>query len=154
MNPPFLERQNFMFSRYCVLFLTLSFIACAPPNDSSKRNPALNEFGTCNHGFIDSKTCMDLIWEKKPTDNDFGSFVLEFYNVDDHSVFVETNGNPFVTLWLPEVSRAASPVQVDRLATGQYRVSNVYFGTHGDWEIQVKILGPGTTNTLSLPYRF
>ncbi|MGZ3745270.1 MAG: hypothetical protein ACXWRA_15840, partial [Pseudobdellovibrionaceae bacterium] len=55
-----------------VLSLSLGLSACAPASSADpQRKPAVDELGACDYQFENSKTCLDLIWERKPTESDF-----------------------------------------------------------------------------------
>ncbi|HEY8269828.1 MAG TPA: serine protease spb1, partial [Pseudobdellovibrionaceae bacterium] len=90
--------------------------------------------------FKNSQICIDLIWERKPTETEFGSFVLEFYNPDNRSQFIDPPGTLSVHIRMPSTDQGSYPVNINKLSAGQYRVSKVFFTMHGDWEIQLKLL--------------
>lgn len=130
-----------MFIRYLILLVVLGLVACAGPNDKDpNKEPALDEFETCDIQFLKLKICADVIWERKPTETELGSFVLEFYNPKDDSQLKDPQGALSVVLWMPSTEQGGVPVTVERLEIGQYRVSKVSFPKHGDWEIQLKLL--------------
>ncbi len=132
-------------ARYLILLVTLSFIACARSNyEDLNRNPAVDELGTCDIRFASLKMCAELIWETKPTETDFGSFVLEFYNPKDRSQFMDPPSTLSVTLLMPSLGHGSSPMTLEKLTTGQFRVSKVFFTMHGDWQIQLKLQNAAT----------
>jgi YtkA-like protein len=146
--------------RSLILLLVASslmlFAGCAKPNyEDPQRDPAANQLGNCDAFFSHANACIDLIWEKKPTKDDMGSFVVEFYNPDDRSQFIDLHGTLDVVLWMPSMGHGSSPVTVEKLAPGQYRVSKVYFIMPGDWEIQFKLKNGDTVlEQAALPYRY
>lgn len=140
-----------------LFFLALLLMtACAQPNyDDPTRDPAAQEQGTCDLQFVQSQVCIDLIWEKKPTETEAGSFVLEFYAPGDRSQFVDLPHTLEVVLWMPSMGHGSTPVTIDKLAVGQYRVSKVFFIMHGDWEIQLKLKsGNNVLEQANYPVRF
>lgn len=44
-----------------------------------------------------------------------------------------------VVLWMPSMGHGSSPVTIERLDRGTYRVSEVFFTMAGDWEIRVQL---------------
>jgi hypothetical protein len=129
-----------MFIRYLILLAVLILVACArQATRDPNSDPAVDEFGSCDIQFVNSKICADLIWERRPTETESGSFVLEFYSPQDRSQFMDPPGSLNVVLWTPSTERESSPVTIEKLAPGQYRVSKVFFIMHGDWEIQLKL---------------
>lgn len=84
-----------------------------------------------------------------------GSFVVEFYNPDDRGQFVDLKNELEVLLWMPSMGHGSSPVTLEKVAPGQYRVSRVFFVMRGDWEIQFKLKNGNTVLEQSaLAYRF
>lgn len=130
--------------------------ACAKPNyEETPRNPSAEELGTCDAYFAQTKACVDLIWEKKPTNDEMGTFVLEIYNPDDRGQFVDLQSNLEVVLWMPSMGHGSSPVTVEKVAPGQYRVSQVFFIMPGDWEIQFKLKNGNTVlEQAALPFHY
>ena len=77
-----------------------------------------------------------LEWEKKPTDEEFGSFILRTGQSSNDPEDVD--GNLAVVLWMPSMGHGSSPVTVERIAKGTYRASKVFFTMPGDWEIRIQ----------------
>lgn len=141
MKTPYLGRQKHVSSRFFVLLATLSLISCAPShNDSSERDPAANEFAVCDVAFLNSKNCADLIWESKPSLNQPTSFVLEFYRPEDRSFFADPAGQLVVTMSLSGQAPSSRSLPVEKLSTGQFRVSRLLFTEHGTWQIQLNLV--------------
>lgn len=136
-------------------------MACAQPNyddpnGQQPRTPATDDkLSACDVAFAQSQLCADLKWERRPTEQDMGSFVLEFHNPDDSSQFVDLTQNLDVKLWMPSMGHGSSPVKIEKVGPGQYRVSEVFFVMRGDWEIQFKLENGSTVvEQTSLSYRF
>ena len=129
--------------------------ACARPNYEEPVGPAAGELGSCDAYFATSDACIDLIWEKKPSENEMGTFVLEFYRRGERGEFVNLANTLEVTLWMPSMGHGSSPVTVEKLAPGQYRVTRVFFIMGGTWEIQLKHKNGNTVlEQAAIPYHF
>lgn len=133
-----------MFGKLLVASLTLVSIACAnpkyvSPGVSSTENKTSS--GTCAAKFS-SGECVDLTWEKKPTDSEFGSFVFKTFrsNYGDGSPMpIDMTEAPSIKMWMPSMGHGSPPVTVTRVDIGTYRASNVFFTMKGDWEIHFQI---------------
>jgi hypothetical protein len=77
---------------------------------------------------------VDYFWEQMPTETDFGSFIFKTHRP---AGMIDISG-PTVMLWMPSMGHGSSPVTVERLSTGVYRASRVFFTMKGDWEIHVQ----------------
>lgn len=118
-------------------------MSCAEPkyamaSDASTKNSGEHEFG-CDAKFRNGD-CAALSWEKFPTEENFGSFVFKVYRVNpgDGSPKFEDLPGAFVVLWMPAMGHGSSPVSVEKIDTGTYRASNVFFSMHGEWEIRLQ----------------
>ena len=92
----------------------------------------------CLKSFATLFLCVDLIWEKLPTEDDRGVFRLQFYRMDDPGVLIEPALAPSVQLWMPSMGHGSAPVQIQKISDGVYQVSEVYFVMSGDWDIRVQ----------------
>jgi len=133
-----------MFCKSLVLMLSVGagifLSSCAHSKYAgSKDSPAETSQGGCDLEFKQSKLCATLTWEKKPSEEDPGSFVLEFHGQEEPTQFAEPVNSVAVVLWMPSMGHGGAPVSIERLGMGQYRVSKVLFLMRGDWEIQVQL---------------
>jgi len=131
-------------SQLLLLSLLLLTMACARSNyqdgNNDNRNPAnANQDSTCALQLTQTNLCVDLIWDHRPTETDYGSFTLEFYDPSDRTRFIDPSQTLEVQLWMPSMGHGSSPVKIDRVDVGQYRVSNVFFTMHGTWDIQIRL---------------
>lgn len=88
-----------------------------------------------------------ISWELLPTENDFGSFLLKIgraNQADGSPLPLEQGAEPAVVLWMPSMGHGSSPVKVERVDVGTYRVSDVFFTMPGDWEIRVRRADEGS----------
>jgi hypothetical protein len=132
------------------LLLMQSFAACARPNYASAVHEAtvqkVSSGSQClqvnSTQFLKSLNCVSYEWEKRPTEEETGSFLLRL----NPAPGAETGGAPVdfvvppeVVLWMPSMGHGSSPVTVSRVAVGVYRVSQVFFVMPGDWQIKIKL---------------
>lgn len=85
-----------------------------------------------------SGACLSWKWEAEPTRAKAGSLIFKVFhsNAYDATPVEQDLAHPAVVLWMPSMGHGSSPTQVDRLDTGTYRASNVYFVMPGQWEIR------------------
>lgn len=119
------------------LFATL---ACAHPNYQDEVTGAADNkpAATCALALANG-LCVDLQWEKQPTDSEMGSFFLKFYSANDPQVTVDPQSQVGVVLWMPSMGHGSSPVKIQKVSDGIYRVYNVFFVMPGDWEIRIRL---------------
>lgn len=131
-----------MFGKLFVLIFLLGVIGCAHPkyvDDAPAVDPVTEDMASCDLNFQKSKLCASFNWEKKPSETEAASFVLEFHGDLDPSQFVDLITPLAVRLWMPSMGHGSRPVNIEHLGMGQYRVSNVFFIMRGEWEIQVQL---------------
>lgn len=129
-----------------------ALLACAKPQYLSSPEDGPRKTGSgCTATFKTEAACVDLKWEKFPTETEFGSFVFTVSN--SSQVLMEapaTDGVnlPKVVLWMPSMGHGSSPVTVERLSTGVYRATRVFFTMKGDWEIRFQTASDQATYVL------
>lgn len=135
-----------------VLSIFTSQIGCAQPkyevkSENKIENSTQESKATCDLHFIKSGLCLSIIWEKMPTDTEAGSFVFKSFKLnsyDSSQVLVDLAFLPKVLLWMPGMGHGSSPTVVQKLDTGTYLASKVYFVMPGDWEIKIQLLNGKT----------
>lgn len=142
--------------RFKAVFLALLLSSCANPKYATPEPIAGIDQGskiTCQAKF-QAGQCVSLVWEKFPTEEDFGSFQFKSFR-EGTSETLEDLPNVSVVLWMPSMGHGSSPVAVTRLEVGTYRASNVFFTMGGDWEIRFQVkAGQNVQDQASLPFRF
>ncbi|WP_413584443.1 FixH family protein [Bdellovibrio sp. HCB274] len=125
------------------LFLLLS--ACAQPDyidpkspDSVQTDPS---HAQCPLALPNSGLCADVQWSLGPQSPAESEFTLKFWNNTDSSSgpFVDPANNLSVILWMPSMGHGSSPVTIEKIETGVYRVRRVFFIMPGDWEIRISL---------------
>lgn len=135
-----------------ILAVSLGLSACAKPQYLSTSETGLQKTGSgCIATFKTSGSCVEMKWEKIPTETDFGSFI--FSVSDDSNVLLDAPSTdattlPKIVLWMPSMGHGSSPVAVERLSTGLYRAKNVFFTMKGDWEIRFQTASDQATYAL------
>ena len=140
--------------RIHVLSATLAFglLACAKPQYLSSPEAGPRKSGSgCIATFKTQNACVDLKWEKFPTETEFGSFIFSVSDASQILMEAPATDNsvlPKVVLWMPSMGHGSSPVTVERLATGLYRANRVFFTMKGDWEIRFQTASDQATYAL------
>ena len=137
----------------CLLPLLLVLNACAKPQYLSQETNGVGkaESGGCLATFQTADSCVDLKWEKMPTESEMGSFIFTFSNPSTSVLLdVASETNPKIILWMPSMGHGSSPVTVERLSVGLYRAKNVFFTMKGDWEIRFQTSNDQATYALIL----
>lgn len=124
-----------------VALMSLSQFACAQPNYQDAQ-PLAKESkpGTdaCPLYFKTEDLCANYAWIAKPTEDDMGSFRLNFWKRAD-SQPADPTLTLKVILWMPDMGHGSSPVKLTKQAVGQYLVENVFFSMRGDWQIRFQL---------------
>lgn len=103
-----------------------------------------------------SGSCVELNWEKVAVKKEFGQFVIKITRAnlyDQSPTLVDSHGIE-AFLWMPSMGHGSSPLKIDKVDSGIYRISRVYFSMPGDWEIHIKISADKATDELVIPYHY
>lgn len=150
-----------MMTRIAMSAIAFTLLACAEP----KHAPADNAFSesqaqssaNCSARFA-SELCVDIRWEKAPTESDFGSFIFKIHRAnlgDGSAVPVDLEGTVSAMLWMPSMNHGSSPIRVEKLDIGTYRASRVFFTMRGEWTLHIQQKNSGTlTDEAVLPLTF
>ncbi|MBC7466329.1 MAG: FixH family protein [Bdellovibrio sp.] len=138
--------------KYFLVLVILSLIqfGCARPNylDSVKQdqqqtvNSEVYKLASASLGLA-----IDLAFDKTPNDSDENTFILQFHQPGS-SVAVGVDQTIAIILWMPSMGHGSSPVKIQKIADGIYRVTKVYFIMPGDWEIRLQIKDQETSNVI------
>lgn len=131
---------------WLILSLSLALSACSNAkreDDGAKRNPANDKsFTTCQASFQNGPGCVAIQWETFPTSSQYGSFLLKIGQADSSSGALQGQDptDPLaVELMMPNMGHGSSPVQIEHVSTGVFRVSHVFFTMPGNWEIWIEL---------------
>lgn len=128
----------------------LIVVGCAKPQSAVENQPVQTDQSQgpretttpCSVQMDLSRLCLTWSWEKRPTPQEYGSFVFKTFrlNLYDQTP-IETNldSHPKVILWMPSMGHGSVPTQVTQIDTGTYRVTQVFFTMPGDWEIRFHV---------------
>jgi hypothetical protein len=124
-----------------VALLSLSQAACAQPNYQDAK-PLVQDSKpgteTCPLYFKTEDLCANYTWITKPTEDEMGSFSLNFWKRVDAQA-ADPALSLKVLLWMPDMGHGSSPVKLTHQSTGQYLVENVFFSMHGGWQIRFQL---------------
>lgn len=153
-----------MFGKSILGIFVLSLTACAQPkyvrlegNQNGEQTHS-EQKADLSQPFQKETVYLSWYWEKKPTSTEVGSLIFKTYrpNQFDQSIVPQDlSGEANVLLWMPGMGHGSSPTKVERLDTGTYRASQVFFVMPGEWEIHFQsktgnILNDETVVTLTL----
>lgn len=79
-----------------------------------------------------------LTFDQVPNGREANTFLLQLENFDAAKQ-QEIDFNVAVKLWMPSMGHGSSPVKVEKIAPGLFKVTQVYFIMSGDWEIRIQI---------------
>lgn len=119
--------------------------ACAQPNYITKNNINSSEklSSSCEAQFkSNNQFCVQITWITEPTQNTKGQFLLKTFRsnlADNTPILDDLKGELHVDLWMPSMGHGSSPVSLQKLDTGTYKVSDVFFIMPGEWEIRFKL---------------
>jgi hypothetical protein len=144
--------------RYFILLLSVLSAACARPDyiDKIGLNGSQSQATECPLQFTQSSLCASLDWVQGPQSPNESEFTLKFWNKDSGTKsgpFVDPTQTLSVVLWMPSMGHGSSPVTIEKIEDGVYRVRRVYFIMPGDWEIRTFLKDGATVidqNTVSL----
>ncbi len=133
-----------MIGRILILILGCAMVSCAEPKYLTNSNGGGDGRGKVEDSGLrwpHSGHTIWLQWEVRPTESEFGSFLLKIGRpnaADQSPVVQEIEGDVAVVLWMPSMGHGSSPVRVEKVDIGTYRATRVFFTMPGDWEIRIQ----------------
>ncbi|MFZ3230359.1 MAG: FixH family protein [Pseudobdellovibrio sp.] len=134
-----------MWIRYFIVFCFL-ITGCAKPNYQDL--PITKEIGahsdnqqfkTTKLYFPNQKIDVDLTWSELPAEGKANEFTLKFYLSENADLPIALSQSVAVSLWMPSMGHGSSPVKIEKIADGLYKVTRIYFIMPGDWEIHLQL---------------
>lgn len=136
-----------------ILILMLVFSGCARPNfrDPVVVSQIANDNKTqepggearcdrlCDLTFSPLSIYGTISWVNLPQGNQFGEFLLKFWNGGEPVAPGSDQAEVSVKLWMPSMGHGSSPVKVERVALGSYRATRVYFIMPGEWQLVIQV---------------
>lgn len=121
-----------------ILICFFGAVACAKSNykDSAALSTEQKLAPGCSQAL---EACTHITWETLPTETATGSFQLEFFSSLNPSERMDIAGEVKVVLWMPAMGHGSSPVTVEKVSSGVYKVDRVFFVMPGDWEIRIQV---------------
>jgi hypothetical protein len=131
------------------LFLVLFLSACARPDyiDPKAQQKSQGNTNACALELANSHLCASAQWTVGPQSPAESEFILKFWDkasASESGPYIDPVNTLSVVLWMPSMGHGSSPVTIEKIETGVYRVRRVFFIMPGDWEIRV-FLKNGTT---------
>ncbi|MGZ3773877.1 MAG: FixH family protein [Pseudobdellovibrionaceae bacterium] len=149
---------------FSVLVILLTLIACARPNYSqvspgngdnsnsnnsdSNQNQKVTSPTECHLPFLKEKLCVELVWNNIPSDSEYGSFDLKFFEAERPQVAVNPGHEVGITLWMPKMGHGSGPVKITNVSEGIYKIDQVYFVMPGQWQIRIQLKGAGADSVI------
>jgi hypothetical protein len=93
----------------------------------------------CPFHFQSEDLCLEMSWEVMPTDTTFGSMVLTFTDKKNRDLQITPKRDPFVVLWMTSMGHGSSPVTVEPIEAGKFRINDVFFIMPGPWDIKYQL---------------
>jgi hypothetical protein len=125
--------------------IVLLFVACGDShvvNDPQRKVETVHS--QCELAFASEDLCLSAKWEIMPTASTFGSMILTFSELENPDQVVTPVNEPFVELWMPSMGHGSSPVTMEFIETGKYRVKDVFFIMPGHWDIHYQLKNGST----------
>ncbi|WP_413574795.1 FixH family protein [Bdellovibrio sp. HCB290] len=131
------------------LFLLLT--ACAQPDyidpkaiNSVQTDPSQDQ---CPLALPQSGLCAEVQWNIGPQSPAESEFTLKFWKNTDskNGPYVDPLSSLNVILWMPSMGHGSSPVTIEKIEPGVYRVRRVFFIMPGDWEIRISLKDGATS---------
>ncbi|MDG0816308.1 FixH family protein [Bdellovibrio svalbardensis] len=118
--------------------ITLLLVACARPDyldpQQNTKQDSPEQSSNCDFIFANSQNCAQLEWTKGPQSPAESEFIVKL------SLPLK---NPSQTLsavlWMPSMGHGSSPVKIEKIEEGVFRINKVFFIMPGDWEIRFYI---------------
>ena len=125
-----------------LIFMLILLASCAKPqyvNADKLESSIANISGECGILFSTEDICLRTEWVQKPSESTFGEMNLIFIDPIDQTRFLDPTNEPFIVLWMPSMAHGSSPVKVERIDVGRYRVSEIFFTMPGPWDIRYQL---------------
>jgi hypothetical protein len=110
---------------------------------------AADRMENCWHQIVPSQLCLAMTWKKLPKDRmDEGVIEVKFLrpNLMDQSLMpaeledFDFEFEPWMVMDPPSQSHGTAPVFLERIDTGSFRVSQIYFIMRGTWQLRFKLV--------------
>lgn len=125
-----------------ILASLLFLMGCAKPNYQNEAFQVLQESSGASgkdvFDFSQSDIQVQIQWKNNPTEKNENELILKFLNKSNSSA-IDLNYNLAVSLWMPSMGHGSSPVKIEKLDIGVYRVSRIYFIMPGEWDLRIQL---------------
>lgn len=110
------------------------------PQSPKPTDPVQPEPTPCALFFTTEQLCIHYKWTKTQTSEQMGEMEVSFSALTKPDVKVDPLLKPFLKLWMPEHGHGSRPVVVEKIETGKYRISKVFFSMPGKWQLRFQLL--------------
>ena len=143
-----------------ILILAVEILAaCAKPQYAESSAPPVRDQkqstnSVCMAQFSTGE-CITMTWQTQPSASNFGAFLFKIYRAnlaDGTAIPIDlTSGELSVVLWMPSMGHG----HLQKLDTGTYLASNIFFTMNGEWQINFQTKnGPDVTDKATLNFTF
>lgn len=140
------------------LFLLTGLILCGcanpdyiDPAQTVKKNDNSPAALSCPLNFSAAQLCASLHWSQGPQSPAESEFILKFWDSktsSENGPYKDPSQNITAVLWMPSMGHGSSPVKIEKIEPGVYRVRKVYFIMPGDWEVRLSLKNADGTSEL------
>ena len=127
-----------------IIALTVLLVGCADPKYETVVNAGASggseKLGECALKFSGSGLCAQWEWEKPANttaDSALRFKIVRANMLDGTPLAVDQNVQ--VILWMPEMGHGSAPTKLERVDTGSYRVTEMYFIMPGRWQVRFQV---------------
>ncbi len=123
-----------------LIFVTIFFFGCAKPNYVDDSQIAFrDDLSACEFKLKSEYLCMNTKWITYPSESIFGIMELSFTATNEPRQVVSPNHDLSVFLWMPSMGHGSSPVAIEEIYPGKFKISQIYFIMPGAWEIKFQL---------------
>jgi len=126
---------------FVLLFITLLFFVSCGKSPLQLEKKTMESSGENNievtKKFKTLDQTIELFWLRPRNTLEAGRFLLISKK---NKVAYDLPENFKIILWMPSMGHGSSPVLINKIGTGVYDVSEVYFIMDKDWQIKVQLI--------------
>jgi len=116
------------------------FFGCAKPNYvNDSQVISRDDLSICDFKLKSDDLCMNTNWITLPSESVYGTMEVTFSAVNDPRQEISPIHELSVFLWMPSMGHGSSPVNIEEIRPGKFKVSQIYFIMPGSWEIKFQL---------------
>ena len=131
------------FSNLIYVGLMLLLLSCGKsPLLNKKSNEVSGNFGLeVQKIFPASGISLNISWVTKINSTDPGLALLV---TTKNGALIDLPAPYSIYLWMPSMNHGSSPITVNHLSTGVYKLSDIYFIMDGNWQLRTQLKAGNT----------